>query len=70
MTSPLPAAAPPRKRRSLMTQIVTQGPFCAPECPNKKPNVGCIAQEEPETLVLSNHFELYRRTNYCKENAK
>ena len=70
MTSPLPKAAPPRKRLSLMTQVVTQGQFCAPECSNKRPNIGCTAQEEPETLIFDNYFEMHCRTNYCKENAK
>ena len=70
MTSPLPKDAPPRKKLFLMTQIVTQGLFCAPECSNKKPNLGCTAQEEPETLILDNYFEMYRRTTYCKDNAK
>ena len=67
--SELPKQPPPRKHLTLPTTVVTQGPFCAPECPNKVGST-CTAKPEPEKLTLNGSFEVYGRTEYCKANAR
>jgi hypothetical protein len=68
--SALPKQAPPRERLKLLSSVVIQGQFCAPECPNKSAGSVCNAQTEPEKLTLNSGYEMYSRTTYCRMNAR